>query len=181
MKRASIVVVILVAASVGLGVAWGQGSFIHPRIESHGKVVRLPDAAEQPRANSRICVDVTADGSHEAIHPGIEKLARFVNIYAGAGANPADVRITAVLHGKATTVALTDEAYAQRLGTKGNPNLPLLRKLREAGVELLVCGQAAAGLGVKDEEIANEVGIAVSALTVNVNRQMEGFAYIPLH
>jgi len=45
---------------------------------------------------------------------------------------------------------------------------------------LLVCGQAAAGLGIEDEEIAADVRVAVSALTVNVNRQLDGFAYIPL-
>ena len=135
MKRKLILIVSLVAASVGFGAAVGQRPSIYPKIESHGKVVRLPDAVEQPRNASRICVDVTSDGPHDAINPGVAKLARFVNIYAGAGARPADVRITAVLHGKATTVAMTDQAYARRLGTQDNPNLPLLRALHVAGVE----------------------------------------------
>lgn len=180
MKLNSIVIFSVVVTCVGIRGAFSQVPFIHPKIQSHGKVVRLADAAEQPRNGSRICVDVTAAGPIDGINPAIEKLARFVNIYAGAGEQPADVHITAVLHGKSTTVALTDEAYSRRHATKGNPNLPLLRKLRNAGVEFFVCGQSAAGLGVKDSEVTSEVQVAVSALTVNVNRQTDGFAFIPL-
>lgn len=180
-KRKFIVIASAAVVMAGFGVALGQATFHYPKIASHGKVVRLADAAAQPRAGSRICVDVTTDGPADAVNPGILKLARYVNIYGGAGAAPAEVRITAILHGKATMVALSDDAHASRLGTKGNPNLPLLRELRDAGVELLVCGQSAAGLGIASSEIAPEVQTAVSALTANVNRQMDGYAYIPLH
>ena len=98
------------AVSFCLGMALAQPPYINPMIESHGKVIHLPDAAEQTRDASRICVDITADGPRDAINPGVEKLARFLNIYAGAGARPAAVQLTAVLLGKATTVALSDEA-----------------------------------------------------------------------
>ncbi len=170
-----------VVVAAGLGAATEERAYHYPRIEKYGKVVCLPEAVEQPRAGSRICVDVTTDGPVEAINPGVMKLARFVNIYAGAGSKPADVQITVVLHGKATTVVLTDEAYARRMGTTGNPNLPLLRGLKKSGVELIVCGQSAAGLEIKEDDIAPEVLTAVSALTANVNRQLAGYAYIPLH
>ncbi len=33
--------------------------FAYPKIKSHGQVVRLPDAVEQPRAGSKISVDIT--------------------------------------------------------------------------------------------------------------------------
>lgn len=155
--------------------------FVFPRIKDHGKVVRLPNAVEQPRDGSRICVDVTAGGAAEAVNPAIEKVARFVNIYAGAGDKPADVRITVILHGDATLTALSTKAYATKFGLDGNPNLPLFRKLKEAGVEILACGQAIGHKGVSLGDIADEVGVAVSALTVNVNRQMDGYTFVPLH
>ena len=156
-------------------------AFVYPRIREHGKVVRLPNAIEQPRTGSRICVDVTAGGPFEEVNPAIEKVARFVNIYAGAGRKPADVRITVVLHSDATLTALSTGAYAAKFKLDGNPNLPLFRALKEAGVEILVCGQAISHKGVSHDDISDTVGVAVSALTVNVNRQMDGYAFVPLH
>lgn len=155
--------------------------FIYPRIKDHGKVVRLPNAVDQPRDGSKICVDITAGGPVEKVNPAIGKVARFVNIYAGAGSKPAEVHITVILHGDATLTALSTGAYAAKFQLDGNPNLPLFRKLRDAGVEILVCGQAISHKGVSPEDVADLVGVAVSALTVNVNRQMGGYAFIPLH
>ncbi len=91
-----------------------------------------------------------------------------------------------ILHGPATKAALSHEGYAKHtdsyLADKGktkNPNLELLAKLQEAGVEIFVCGQALAHQGYATSEVASEVKVAVSAATVNINFQMDGYAYIP--
>lgn len=168
-------------AGAALASAVTRGKFIYPKIQGHGQVVRLETAAEPPRSGSKLCVDVTRGGPHEAINPALEKLARYVNIYAGAGKEPADARITVVLHGQATFAALSHDAYRQRFDIARNPNLLLLGQLRQAGVELLVCGQSAAANSIEHSDIAEPVQLAVSALTVNVNRQADGYAYIPLH
>jgi len=154
--------------------------FIYPRIKGHGKVVHLPDAADQPRAGSKICVDVTTDGAAEEVNPAVEKAARFINIYAGAGKQSAEVAITVVLHGNATQVALSDVAYRRRFQTDGNPNTQLIQELKDAGVEFLVCGQALTHKGFACEEVGPNIEIAVSALTVNVNRQTDGYAVVQL-
>jgi intracellular sulfur oxidation DsrE/DsrF family protein len=93
-----------------------------------------------------------------------------------------------ILHGPATMMALSDEAYAKHAtdSTRGkghpkNPNLELLKKLHEAGVEIFVCGQALAHQGFATDEVAKEVKVAVSAATANINLQMNNYAYIPFH
>jgi uncharacterized protein len=173
---------LFVLASVVLGQSQPAApEFSYPRIKEHGKVVRFPDAAEQPRSGSKICVDATAGGPPDEVNPAIEKVARYVNIYAGAGRRPADVRITVILHGKATTSCYSDEAYARKFEVAKNPNLPLIAELKGAGVEFLVCGQALAHNGGPQQDVAGIVRVAVSALTVNVNRQADGYAYVPLH
>jgi len=154
--------------------------FIHPKLKSHGQVVRLPDAVEQPRAGSNVCVDITADGPVNEVHPAIDKVARFVNIYAGAGKQPAEVKITVVLHGGATQVALSDVEYRRHLKVDSNPNTQLVRELCEAGVEFIVCGQALAHKGFSPEGVTTDIKIAVSALTANVNRQADGYAVVQL-
>ncbi|MEZ6065937.1 MAG: hypothetical protein R3B90_09565 [Planctomycetaceae bacterium] len=110
-----------------------QPEYIHPAILEFGKVVHLPDAAQQPRPDSRIVVDLTQGGEPGKLNAGLEKVCRFVNIYAGAGARPARVDIVVVLHGDATLIALSDEAYATRFQTAANPSLTCLRELRKAG------------------------------------------------
>ena len=60
-----------------------------------------------------------------------------------------------------------------------NPNLPLIRDLKKAGVEVFVCGQSLHDLGFKAEEVAEEVPVADAAMLVLVNKQTVGYAYIP--
>ena len=91
-----------------------------------------------------------------------------------------------ILHGPATKAALSHEGFAKHtksyetdLGKTKNPNLDLIRRLKEAGVNVYVCGQALAHHGFATTEVAPEVQVAVSAATVNINLQMDGYAYIP--
>lgn len=187
MMRALILVAVGLFAGAGLtgGDAGSEVSdgpqFLYPRIAEHGKVVHLPEASDQPRDGSQICVDVTAGGPAEAINPAIEKVARFLNIYAGAGKEPAAVQVTVLLHGDATLASLSDDAYAARFDVAQNPNLPLIREMKDAGVEFVVCGQAVVFKGARHSEVDEDIQIAVSGLTVNVNRQQDGYAFIPLH
>lgn len=159
----------------------GEAEFLYPVIKGEGKVTHLPEAADQPREGSKICVDVTAGGEPDAVNPGIAKVARFVNIYGGAGAKRVTPKITVVLHGSATLTALNHDAYRAKFKIARNPNLELIGKLKDAGVEVLVCGQAVILKGGRHADVDSGIQIAVSALTVNVNRQADGYAFIPLH
>lgn len=152
----------------------------HPLIADHGAVFQLPAAAQQPRAGSKLLVDLTQGGDPNTVNPGLDKVARFVNIYAGAGAKAAQVRIAVVLHGSATLSILNSEAYAAKFNTDSNPNLSLLRQLHEANVDLYVCGQSLISKGAEPEQVAVFVETAVSALTSVVNLQAEGYRYVPL-
>ena len=51
--------------------------------------------------------------------------------------------------------------------------------LKKAGVEVFVCGQSLHELGFKAEEVAGEVPVADSAMLVLVNKQTDGYAYLP--
>ncbi|MCR9294399.1 MAG: DsrE family protein [bacterium] len=152
----------------------------NPRIEKFGSVVQFPEAYQQPRKGSRIVVDVTGSAEADVLNASVEKVARYVNIYAGAGNEPADVEIAIVLHGGATLTCLNDDAYAEEFGVAKNPNLECLHELHEQGVAIFVCGQSLAGKGKAAEDVAVFVDVAVSALTSLVNLQQDGYVYIPL-
>ena len=127
-------IVVSIALAVASAASDPKTEWVTPAISGHGKVVRLRDAPEQPRSGAKIFVDLTAGGPRDKLNAAVEKVARYVNIYAGAGRKPAAVRITVVLHGEATAVSLSDAAYGRRFKTRGNPNLPLIRTLKKAGV-----------------------------------------------
>jgi intracellular sulfur oxidation DsrE/DsrF family protein len=82
-------------------------------------------------------------------------------------------------YGAATDGALDDEHYRQKYGID-NPNLNLIRKLRNAGVDVAVCGQAAAEHQDQYEWIAPEVTLALSALTTITTLEHQGYALVPL-
>ncbi len=151
-----------------------------PTIANHGGVVRLPDAAQQPRAWTKLLVDLTSSGDADKLNGGLEKVAKYLNIYAGGGAEPADVKIAVVFHGDATLAVLNADAYAAKFKTDGNPNLQLLQQMHDSGVELYVCGQSLISKGSNSDEVAVFVKTAVSALTAVVNLQADGFAYVPI-
>ena len=157
-----------------------RNDYAFPRIPDAGGVVLLPDAAQQPRASAKIILDVTAQSEARELNKGLEKVARTVNLYAGAGVASERMKIAAVFHGPAANVVLSDEEYARHTGTPHNPNRKLLRQLKDAGVALYVCAQSLAHQGYAADEVAPEVQVAVSAISVLVNCQSDGYAYVPV-
>lgn len=153
---------------------------VFPVIAKYGGVVARPGAVEQPRAGARVVFDCTADAKPGDINKGLERVARLLNLYGAAGRKPSDVTISIVFHGEATKSVLADEAYHKRFDVAANPNLPLLRELQRAGVEVQVCGQALNYKGMADAEVADKIDIAASALTAVINKQLDGFAVIPI-
>lgn len=89
-----------------------------------------------------------------------------------------DISVTIVLHGEATKSVLSDEAWESRMQMKHNPNLPLIRLLQKAGVEVMVCGQALSYRKMERSEVSSDIQVAAAALTVLLNRQADGFACV---
>ena len=126
-------------------------------------------------------MDVRSEAKkHEEVNEGVDRAARLLNLYGTAGLKASDISITVVLHGEATKSVLSDEAWESRLQMKHNPNLPLMRLLQKAGVEVMVCGQALSYKKIERSEVAGEIPVAAAALTVLLNRQADGFAYVPV-
>ena len=141
----------------------------------------VADAVEPPRAGAKLVLDVTSEAKKpEEVNKGLDRAARLLNLYGTAGLKASDISITIVLHGEATKSVLSDEAWESRLQMKHNPNLPLIRLLQKAGVEVIVCGQALSYKKIERSEVASDIPVAVAALTVLLNRQADGFAYVPV-
>jgi intracellular sulfur oxidation DsrE/DsrF family protein len=156
-----------------------DSKLIYPIIPNVGGVVALPHAAEQPRAGAKVVFDVTADAKATEVNKGLERAARVLNLYGAAGLSASDVKIALVMHGEATKSALAHSVYKDKFNAEKNPNLAVMADLRKAGIEVFVCGQALAYKGFKESEVADGIRVAAAAATVAVNRQADGYSYIP--
>ena len=113
----------------------------------------------------------------EGVNKGLARAARFVNLFALGEAGGSKVHV--VLHGQATRVALSDVAHRREFG-EVNPNTEIIRSLRKAGEQIRVCGQAVIHVGYGTVDAGRDVEVTLSAMTAIVNRQMDGFAYLPI-
>lgn len=152
-----------------------------PVIEQFGPVAGVPEGAFNlvPGERYRLLFDVSGGSKDEhALNRGLESAARFLNMHARSGIDPADLEIEIVTHGGTTFDVLSDAAYRERFG-RDNPNTALLEALAGAGVVIRQCGQSAAFHGVAADELAPQAEMAVSAMTVLVRRQSEGWVLLP--
>jgi len=175
------VVWITLAANLLAGSAGAQEFSAGPAISKFGPAVDVPDATFNLLAGKkyRLLFDVSAGRKDDhALNRHLESAARFINMHARAGIDPKDLEIEIITHGGTTWDVLSDTAYRERFG-RDNPNTALLEALAGAGVVIRQCGQSAAFNGVKADELAQPVSMAVSAMTVLVRRQNEGWALLP--
>lgn len=166
--------------------------WIHPVIPRFGGVHPRPDAdvIPDPKQDYKVFVDVvTISHDPTKMNHALGRLARLVNLM-GYAKVPADhVHIVALLDRRSGIDALTDAAYARFMQSDKsrqagkvmkNPNLPVLHALKKAGVKLMICSQAMAGLGVKDSEVDPSVTITLSGLTDPVVYGQRGYSFVQL-
>ena len=111
------------------------------------------------------------------VNPMLNTLARFLNMHAQAGVPLKNMKVAGVFHNKATHDILVDEGYEAKYGVK-NPNLALLTALDKAGANLYICGQSVGARGVDRTQIHDNVGVALSAMTVILSLENEGYQLI---
>jgi intracellular sulfur oxidation DsrE/DsrF family protein len=175
-KRLWITTVVLSLLFLSHSFAWE-----YPVIRNYGPVQPLPKAALQPDKSIRykVLFDVTkASGDVRSVNPGLDHIARFINVMASAGIMPKDMDLVAIIHGGATRVALDNEIFEERFFAR-NANIKLIIDLKKAGVKLYVCGQALADNKFSHEWVNPEITIALSALEVVPTFQLKGYAYVP--
>lgn len=153
----------------------------HPVIKGYGKVHPYPGAAMQPspERHYQVLFDITkAADAPDKVNPGLDHVARLLNLYALAGVPTDHLKIVLVVHGPATSIVLKNDAY-RKLHQQNNPNSEIIHLLNGARVKLYICGQALAEKKLEIASVSPEITLAVSALTVLIDYQLDGYALIP--
>lgn len=172
---------LLVAFVLLAAPAQGDEPMLGPAIEGYGPTYPI-DNRDIPLEENAVYKSVFDVASYSEdvskLSRRLESVARFINMHARNGTPLANMEIAVVLHGQAVKTVLKHAAYRERFGME-NPNLELVTRLHDAGVQFYMCGQSLAFSGVDKEELAEPVDVALSAMTMLTVLQNDGHALLP--
>jgi hypothetical protein len=146
MKQAIAFILALIAATSGMAAqtqTTDSRDFSNPVIKKYGGIVAMPEAAQQPKENSKVLLDITSDEKSGRIIKGFDRAALILNQYVQAGAGMGKgFKMAIILHGKATKMVLKNqsfgkhsEPYARSYWASNNPNIEIIQQLAKEGVE----------------------------------------------
>jgi intracellular sulfur oxidation DsrE/DsrF family protein len=72
---------------------------------------------------------------------------------------------------------MSNEAYKERYN-RDNPNIAIIHALKQAGVDIRVCGQGLIGRKIDQKMVNPDVQIDLWAMTTLVNLQLKGYVRI---
>jgi intracellular sulfur oxidation DsrE/DsrF family protein len=101
-----------------------------------------------------------------------------MNMHGKNGVPLENLDVAVVVHGKALLTVMNDETYQKMHGIK-NPTLALLYDLADAGVKFYACGQSLGFRGLDKSVLAEPVQVGLSAMTMLVTLQADGYAFLP--
>ncbi len=151
-----------------------------PLVKGFGGIYEVAEATESPNPNLDyyILVDLsTGAADNSEISRWVDNVARLMNLHGLAGVSKERMHVKVVVHGGAIFTVLNNEEYTKRFNTE-NPNIPVYEALKEAGVEVLVCGQSLHARGIKTSDLYPGVNVALSALTTLTTYVPKGYTLL---
>jgi intracellular sulfur oxidation DsrE/DsrF family protein len=142
----------------------------------------LPGARELPDPNTDYKV-VFADGQDAKnpgdVNPMLPTIATYVNTLGKFGV-PAEHRHIVIMFHQRTPdidIVMSNDAYRERY-SRDNPNIALIHALKQAGVDIRVCGQGLIGRKIDPKQVNPDVQIDLWAMTTLVNLQLKGYVRV---
>lgn len=180
--RSALLSVVTLGLAVAATANAGQSAsfWSYPAIRGYGPEHVWPGVVERPQADKhyKALFDLTQGKAAAAkVNPGLDHVARTVNIFAAAGVPVQNLRFDVIIHGPATPLVLSAAAYQAKFGHP-NPNLAVIAALRKAGVKIMVCGNALADMHLTPGEVNPQIEVALSALSTVIILQNQGYALV---
>ena len=118
-----------------------------------------------------------APSEASGIAGGFRSPASFFRLMDANGVPRANVKLAVIVHGTATPSLLNNAAYRARTGAD-NGSLALLTALHEAGVQIIVCGQALINRNVPRDQLLPFVQVATTATSAHAVLAAQGYEVI---
>src|ERR687883_480713 len=142
----------------------------------------LPGARELPDPATDYKV-VFADGQDAKnpgdVNPMLPTIATYVNTLGKYGV-PAEHRHIVIMFHQRTPdidIVMSNDAYKERYN-RDNPNIAIIHALKQAGVDIRVCGQGLIARKIDASQVNPDVQIDLWAMTTLVNLQLKGFVRV---
>jgi intracellular sulfur oxidation DsrE/DsrF family protein len=182
MKSAAIgLAVLLVMASASSGRAKADTS--NPVLVAGYEAAKdLPGAKELPDPKTDYKV-VFADGQDAKnpgdINPMLPTIATYVNTLGKYGVPTEHRHIVIMFHQRTPDIdiVMSNEAYRERYN-RDNPNIAIIHALKQAGVDIRVCGQGLIARKIDAKQVNPDVEIDLWAMTTLVNLQLKGYVRV---
>ena len=98
----------------------------------------------------------------DSVVPGFRSVANFLYVSDANGVPRSNVHLAVVIWGSATHSLLRNDAYRAARGVD-NASIPLLQALHDAGVQVIVCGEALINRKLSKDDLLPFVKIAPTA------------------
>ena len=152
----------MIAAALAAGVIFGYSGRVWTQTDQKlpmagfAPAKDIPGARElpNPEVDYKVVFSVAAVAKPEEIHPTLKTIALYLNTLAHNGVPAGHRHIAAVFHQGGGDAVLANDVYKARHNGTTNPNIALLHELKQAGVELRVCGQGLLGKKARTERRA---------------------------
>jgi intracellular sulfur oxidation DsrE/DsrF family protein len=180
------------AAAIGLTgiLVFASGSFGPGHADSDKPVLvpgyeatkDLPGARElpDPKTDYKVVFANGQDAKNPGdVNPMLPTIATYVNTLGKYGV-PADHRhIVIMLHQRTPDldIVMSNEAYKERYN-RDNPNIAIIHALKQAGVDVRVCGQGLIARKIDTKQVNPDVQIDLWAMTTLVNLQLKGYVRV---
>ena len=175
-KFTSIVFLTFILVQVGSFAQTAQ----FPIVKGYGGIFEIKDATERPDPNLdyKILVDLTSQAENDKeISRWVDNVARLMNLHGLAGVPKEKIHVKVVVHGGGVFTLLNDAKYQEKYQVD-NPNLKVYEALREAGAEIMICGQSMVMRKLSKEDLWPGVKIAHSALTTITTYVPQGYVLV---
>jgi len=149
-------------------------------IKNHGITYQIesPDLILETSKKYKVIFDIAKTAEkNDQLNSSINTIARFINMHVLQGVPLENLEVVAVIHGGAVKDYTSNEVYFKKYGVN-NPNIELIKELKEVGVQTYMCGQSFTYHGYKKEQLSEHANLALSAMTALVYFQEEGYQII---
>lgn len=151
-----------------------------PIVKGYGGIFEIKDATERPDPNLeyKILVDLASQAENDKeISRWVDNVARLMNLHGLAGVPKEKIHVKVVVHGGGVFTLLNDAKYQEKYQVD-NPNLKVYEALREAGAEIMICGQSMVMRKLTKDDLWPGVKIAHSALTTITTYVPQGYVLV---
>jgi intracellular sulfur oxidation DsrE/DsrF family protein len=131
-----------------------------------------------PKLEYKVVIDVYDKiKDSTGIYVPFRESARTYNLNIANGVPQGKLKMAVVIHGFGLDAILNDSQYKEKYGVN-NPNVEIIRALKDLGVHFYVCGQNLGMFNIPPEHINADIEVSISAKTAFITLDQMGYSYL---